>query len=61
MGLLAAVHPRRHDPFWDLEGRGVRRRRRLRRLQALLAWVDLGAIALLALAGPATFRIADLF
>ena len=61
MGLFAGtLTRRRHDPYWDLEGKGVRRRRRLRRLQVLLAWVDLGAVAFLALAGPSAFHIAFL-
>jgi hypothetical protein len=62
MGLLTGVLPRRgHDPYWDLEGKGVRRRRRLRRLQAIFAWIDLGAMLLLVLAGPAAFRMPALF
>ena len=63
MGLLSGVLPsnHRHDPFWGLEGRGVRRRRRLRRLQALLACLGLGAMLLLVLAGPAAYRVPPLF
>ncbi len=60
MSLLSGVLPRHHDPHWDLEGRGVRRRRALRRLQATLAWIDLGAMLLLAIAGPHAFRLAFL-
>ncbi len=60
MSLLSGVLPKRHDPHWDLEGRGVRRRRALRRLQAALAWVDLGAMLLLAVVGPQAFRLAFL-
>lgn len=61
MGLLSGVLPSRRDPFWDVEGRGVRRRRLLRRVQAFLAWIDLGAMLLLVLAGPPPFHLPALF
>jgi len=61
MGFMSAALGRNRDPFWDLEGKGVRRRRRLRRLQAVFAWIDLAAVLVLALAGPTAFRIHDLF
>ena len=61
MSLLSGVLPRQRDPFWDLDGRGVRRRRRLRRAQAVLAWLDLGAMLLLVVAGPPAFHLHRLF
>jgi hypothetical protein len=63
VGLLSGVLPNNHhhDPFWDLEGRGVRRRRRLRKLQAFLAWIALGAMLLLTLIGPPAFHVHALF
>jgi hypothetical protein len=61
MGLLSGVLPNHRDPHWDLEGRGVRRRRRLRRAQALLAWIDLTGMLLLVLVGPAPFHLPNLF
>ncbi len=57
MGFLSIVLPRRRDPHWDLEGSGVRRRRTVRRVQALLAWIDLGAVLLLGLIGPLPFHL----
>jgi hypothetical protein len=60
MGLLSGVLPNHRDPFWDLEGRGVRRRRRLRRAQAFLAWLCLAAVVLLVVVGPAPFHLAFL-
>ncbi len=58
MGLLSVVLPgRRRDPLWDLEGSGVRRRRQIRRVQALLAWIDLGAVLVLGLIGPPPFHL----
>ena len=46
---MATVKPApRHDPHWDLEGPTARRewrRRRLRRIQAALAWLDVGAVS----------------
>lgn len=60
MSLLTGVLPKRRDPNWDLEGRGVRRHRALRRLEAILAWIDLGAMLLLAILGPHAFRLAFL-
>jgi len=47
----------RRDPWWDLEGTDVRRRRRFRALEAALAWAALASVALLALAGPASMSI----
>jgi hypothetical protein len=38
--------PRRHDPYWDMEGRTVRRDRRLRKVLSVL--VALGVLVLLA-------------
>ena len=51
------------DPWWDLEGpvaKQERQRTRLRRAQAAIAWLDLAAIAALAVVGPHAFRLAFL-
>jgi hypothetical protein len=47
----------RHDPWWDLEGSDVRRRRRFRAVEAMLAWAALASVAMLALAGPASMSV----
>jgi hypothetical protein len=39
-----SVPGRRHDPFWDMEGRGVRRHRRVRKVMTILILVALGAL-----------------
>jgi hypothetical protein len=40
-----------HDPWWDLEGTAVRRWRRVRTLEAMLAWFCVVAVGLLATSG----------
>ena len=42
----------KYDPFWDLEGPAAQtewKRRRLRRVQAVLAWIDVAAVSALVL------------
>jgi hypothetical protein len=41
----------RHDPWWDLEGAGARRLRRMRHIEALMAWLGVVAVSLLAVVG----------
>jgi hypothetical protein len=41
-----SLAPGRHDPFWDLDGAGVRRQRTQRRLTRYVVWV--GVLAILA-------------
>jgi len=51
------------DPWWDLDGpaaRKERRRHRLIRVATWLAWLDLTAVAALALVGPHAFHLAFL-
>ncbi len=51
------------DPWWDLDGPAARRERRrvrLRRLDVLIAWIDVAAVVALATLGPHAFRLAFL-
>jgi hypothetical protein len=51
------------DPWWDLDGpaaREARRRSRVRRVAAAIAWLDVLAISALTLVGPHAFRLAFL-
>ena len=60
MAMWLASRSRRHDPWWDVDGpaaRTHRRSRRLRRIQASLAMLDLGALTLVAVAGPPALRL----
>ena len=53
----------RVDPWWDLEGpaaRDTRRRSRFRRIEASLAWLAVGAMSALSIAGPHAIRLAFL-
>jgi len=66
MPIRSSAAPANHptsDPWWDLEGpaaRRERRRRRVRRLATALAWLDVAALAALAVAGPQAVRLAFL-
>jgi len=58
-----SIRPPRVDPWWDLEGpaaRETRRRDRFRRAEAALAWLAVGAISALTIAGPHALRLAFL-
>ena len=57
MAFLFSSLGRRHDPWWDVDGIAARKRRRLRRIQASLAMVDLAALSLVAVVGPPALRL----
>ena len=48
MSRLSLV-PRRHDPYWDLDGAGARQHRTKQRIVRLAAWVVLVAVLAFAL------------
>jgi hypothetical protein len=49
-----SIAPRRHDPFWDLDGAGARRQRTQRRLTRYVVWlVVLAALAVVLTRLPA--------
>jgi hypothetical protein len=41
----------RRDPWWDLEGAGVRRWRRVRALEAAVAWACVAAVGSMVMSG----------
>ena len=63
MSRWLPIHHPSVDPWWDLEGpaaREQRRRGRFRRAEATLAWLAVGAMSALAIAGPHALRLAFL-
>ena len=46
----------RRDPWWDLEGVSVRRLRRMRQIEAMIAWLGVVAVTLLASAGAGPIK-----